>query len=224
MRKWTTAAVVAVLALALAGTATASILPPTAKLHGKSLAEWQRAFWEWDASIPTNGPQIHPSLANGPVDCSYAQSGKVWFLETGAGGEVRSCTVPAGTALYVPSAYWICVPEIDGIDFTQCDIDGAFLPEALALSSVFVDGVETKDLRPWSTATGAFDLALPGEAIWEFYFGIELGSSTPFSGTGAGVLVTPLPVGPHTIVVRAVFPGYGEFEIRYEITVVPGKK
>jgi hypothetical protein len=46
------------------------VLPPWLTYHGRSLAGWQREYFEWASLIPTDGPQPHPGLTDGEVDCS----------------------------------------------------------------------------------------------------------------------------------------------------------
>jgi hypothetical protein len=65
--------------------------------------EWNARWWQWFFSVPASK---NPGLAtNGAVDCSVGQSGDVWFLAgyfLGSGSFTRSCTIPAGKALFIP--------------------------------------------------------------------------------------------------------------------------
>ena len=212
------------LSLAAVGAATAGVLPPNAELQGKPLASWARAYFAWEAAIPTNGPQKHPALASGNVDCSYAQNSKVWFLETGQDGGERRCSIPPGTALFVPVVYWVCDPDLDGVDFPTCIKQGQEkLPNVVSVLTV--DGLATKTSR-WLTDTGKFRLALAGESLWDTKTK-KLGASTLFQAAGVGVLLTPLSTGLHTIRVSVDLDGAGSGKpqaISYKITVGPSKK
>src|SRR5260370_41583438 len=79
------------------------VLPPNFDLFGKSYGEWNAGWWQWSFSVPASK---NPALAtNGALDCSVGQSGNVWFLAghflTG-GSFTRSCSIPAGKALFIP--------------------------------------------------------------------------------------------------------------------------
>ena len=220
----------AVCALMFQTAVSAGVAPPTAKSHGASLGEWAKRFFEFDGAIPVvNGS--HPALEDGAVDCSRGQAGKVWFLETAPsleGDFERRCTIPTGTALYVPVFQWVCSPEIfAGESLADClaQADGAFADVELSLS---VDGKTLDDaaLEAYRAETGPFTLPLAADNFWEFAFGVELGSSISFAADAIGAIVSPLSVGTHTIVVSASSEQFGfDGELTYVITVAPnGKK
>jgi sugar lactone lactonase YvrE len=192
------------------GEPKAVVLPPRLDVKGKSLVEWQRALFRWTSRIPTDGPQPHPGLAEGEVDCSYGQRGRVWFLE--AGGVERSCSIPFGKIVYVPVNFWFCLPEADGIPFPECESQGdPYLEEAVA--TLRVDG-RRFDMRPWRTDAGRFALRLAEANIWELFLGGDLGPTTELSSDGMGALVLLGP-GRHTIVagVSVDFDGDGVPEV-----------
>jgi hypothetical protein len=204
-----------------AGAHGAFVLPPWLKHHGRSLAGWQRAYFKWASLIPTDGPQPHPGLADGDVDCSYAQRGNVWFLELG--GVERRCSIPFGKTLYVPVNFWACLPEADAIPFPECETEGEGFLEA-AIFTLTLDG-HTIDLRAWRSETGRFRLKLADQNVWEAFFGFaDLGRSTPFSADGVGALVLLGP-GKHTVVAGVAFDFDGDgtpdhtSETSYELTV-----
>jgi hypothetical protein len=206
-----------------AGSRGAFVLPPELKYHGRSLAGWQRAYFRWASLIPTDGPQPHPGLAEGDVDCTYAQRGSVWFLELG--GVDRRCSIPFGKALYVPVNFWACLPEADAIPFAECETEGDGFLEA-AIFTLTLDGHRI-DLGAWRTETGRFRLKLADQNVWEAFFGFaDLGRSTPFSADGVGALVLLGP-GNHTVVAAVAFDFDGDgtpdhtSETSYELTVTP---
>jgi hypothetical protein len=206
------------------GERRAFVLPPWLRVQGKSLVEWQRALFRWTSRIPTDGPQPHPGLAAGEVDCSYGQRGRVWFLETG--GVERSCSIPFGTIVYVPVNFWFCLPEGDGILFPDCETEGdGYLSEATA--TLTVDGRRI-DLRPWRTDAGRYTLELAEANIWEFFLGGELGPTSELSSDGMGALVLLGP-GRHTVIAGSSFDFDGDgvpetSETRHELTVTTGWK
>jgi hypothetical protein len=197
------------------------VLPPWLNYRGRSLSGWQRAYFRWASLIPTDGPQPHPGLAEGDVDCSYAQRGQVWFLELG--GVERRCSTPFGKTLYVPVNFWFCMPEADEVPFEQCEAEGEGFLDA-AVFTLTLDGRRI-DLRAWRTETGRLSLELADQNVWEAFFGFaDLGRSTAFSSEGVGALVLLLP-GRHTIVSAVTFDFDGDgapdhtSETSYEITV-----
>ncbi len=160
----------AVCALMFQTAVSAGVAPPTAKSHGASLGEWAKRFFAFDGAIPVvNGS--HPALEDGAVDCSRGQAGKVWFLETAPsleGDFERRCTIPTGTALYVPVFQWVCSPEIfAGEPLADClaQADGAFADVELSLS---VDGKTLDDaaLEAYRAETGPFTLPLAADNFW----------------------------------------------------------
>jgi hypothetical protein len=203
----------------------AFVLPPWLKYRGRSLADWQRGYFEWASLIPTDGPQPHPGLTEGDVDCSYAQRGHVWFLELG--GVERRCSIPFGKTLYVPVNFWACLPEADPVPFPECEAEGdGFL--AAATFTLTLDGRRI-DLGAWRTETGRFRLKLADQNVWEAFFGFDdLGRSTPFSADGVGALVL-LAQGQHTVVAGARFDFDGDgvpdhtTTTSYEITITLGR-
>jgi hypothetical protein len=203
----------------------AFVLPPWLKYHGKSLAGWQRRFFQWTSLIPTDGPQPHPGLTEGDVDCTYAQRGQVWFLELG--GVERRCSIPYGKTLYVPVNFWACSPEADLVPFPECEAQGdGFL--AAATFTLTLDGRRI-DLAAWRTETGRFTLNLADQNVWEAFFGFDdLGQSTPFSADGVGALVLLGP-GRHTVVAGLAVDVEGDgipdhtTTTSYEITITLGR-
>jgi hypothetical protein len=202
----------------------AFLLPPALRYRGRTLAGWQRAYFKWASLIPTDGPQPHPGLAEGDVDCSYAQRGHLWFLELG--GVERRCSIPFGKALYVPVNFWACLPEADRTPFPQCEAEGdAFLQAATF--TLTLDG-QRIDVAAWRTETGRFRLKLADQNVWEAFFGFaDLGRSTPFSADGVGALVLLGP-GEHTVVAGVAVDVDGDgpdhvSETSYEITVTHGR-
>lgn len=89
------------------------IIPPKAHFEGRTYAQWSAAQWQWEleaTDIPTS-PMVDPNAGTAsqpePVDCTLGQSGRVWFLAGVTFYEpdvpvYRSCTVPAGVALFFP--------------------------------------------------------------------------------------------------------------------------
>jgi ketosteroid isomerase-like protein len=91
-----------VLAVVLLPGAAFAEVGAVAETAGRSYGEWSAAWWQWAESFEA---AQSPLAAEGAVDCTLGQEGPVWFLaggQSGAGGAVRSCTIPTGKALFFP--------------------------------------------------------------------------------------------------------------------------
>lgn len=181
-----------------------TVLPPSANPHGASYNEWGARWWQWVIAQPIDRDPL--TDATGQF-CAVGQSGPVWFLSGGVAA--RRCVVPEGKALFFPIASESYVlfpwdpndtPQL-GRDLTKRDIDTAFN------MSVEVDGNSIPDLgtyRAQSPASGAltetFSVNIPANK----YNGVPPG---PYQTVADGfyVMLAPLPVGIHSVHIRANF-------------------
>jgi hypothetical protein len=84
----------------LAFLGNSGVMPPHARPHRLTYADWSVRWWQWADSIPAVD---NPILDQTGDDCGQSQSGSVWFLAGTAGGSVaRSCTVLVGKAILFP--------------------------------------------------------------------------------------------------------------------------
>lgn len=235
-----------------AGT-TPGVAPPSAAPHGASYADWSSRWWTWAYQTPATGPdgEQHLFLADvgtpaapAPVDCSYAQTGRVWFLTgtfqpSGADSHEyfanRSCSVPAGTALLVPvvNSEW----DFTGVDDVPDDPAEALQQlrdlaaadmDAVTSMSATIDGRPVQGLTGPGTAyrvqSGPFSYTLPAGNL----FGLPAGTTTASPGAvadGVFLFVHPLSVGTHVLHWEAVVgdpqdPDFAQ-DITYTITVAP---
>jgi hypothetical protein len=199
--------------------------------------ELSALWWQWIFSIPT---AANPNLADGVVDCSYAQSShsrsaQIWFLAGSFGGAAdRSCTVPRGIALFFPllnieyDNVGCCDPTTLPFTYSIQQIKqfaAAAQDNPLELHAS-VDGVPVPAYRAQSQvfsysfpATGnlynsLFGLAVPG-TNWP--------STTVFPAVSDGywVMVDPLPPGTHLIKFGAIANNGFTVDITYHITIAP---
>lgn len=220
------------------------VVDPTSVAYGRTYSEWSAAWWQWAMSIPVAS---HPIFDNG--DCSVGQSGPVWFLggKACAVGQncppppyTRSCTVPAGKALYFPiinieqsepeEPNWGCgntlpplvsgtIAEmraclesyITGSTNIEADLDGKRIPH---IDRFHVQAVTYDDTWPddnWLTATGEGPF--------------PAGTFFPAVDDGWYVMLSPLPAGHHTLHFKGTFsPQFGGAtqEMTYNLTVAKG--
>jgi len=184
------------------------VAPITATTHGKSYADWAIVWWQFVHAIPKS---VNPTLGG---DCTIGQSGDdVWFLAGNFGGaEVRSCQVPAHTALFFPVLNKICkqCPESScaashNSDLAVCASRGLELATDLFLE---VDGVPLPSVAQQRVATLPFTWtapANPADHVRSCLGPVPANScGTPegarFGQTdGYWIMLEPLPPGPHTI-------------------------
>jgi hypothetical protein len=109
-------ALVGVPATAGAALPTSVVVQPQWLPAGATYGDLSARWWQWALQTPVVRDHLLISqfvtagTAPIEVNCSYAQSGPVWFLATSVllgvvppgGVAVRTCTVPAGRALFFP--------------------------------------------------------------------------------------------------------------------------
>ncbi len=216
------------------------VLPPHSHAYGVTYSEWSARWWQWVYSLPTstNGVDTHPFLVEGAVDCSYGQSGKVWylvgkfgFLDPNTGQLIakanRSCSVPTGTALFFP----ILNAEADDIGPDGQPL--GFSVEALrawakdnmdATTYMYaeIDGRVIANPARYRVQSPIFTLTLPENNLYQFfgYDQVHAGTYSPAVADGVFLMLAPLSVGKHTIVVRGENPGF-KLDVRYDIRVTP---
>src|ERR1051325_2933921 len=96
------------------------ILPPGSSAYGHSYGEWAALWWQWVLAIPADENPLTDTTGE---FCDVGQAGPVWFLAGTFGSSVeRSCTIPAGKAIFVPVHNWIfgsaafdCDPTVPGV-------------------------------------------------------------------------------------------------------------
>ena len=61
--------------------------------------QWATNWWNWITSIPEENNPVGDETGE---KCTIGQKGPVWFLPGTSGGKLeRTCTVPAGKALFL---------------------------------------------------------------------------------------------------------------------------
>jgi len=199
------------------------VLPPNSNPYGKSYAEWGAAWWQWALSIPAARNPVNDRT--GGQFCAEGQSGPVWFLAGTFGFSTeRSCTVPAGKALFFPVANTIggagvfdCEPTGTG----PCDVDALLRASLEWLSQVDileaeVDGVAVRELAQYVAISSPFALSLPAGAV----FGLPEGTFQPNIAGGYWLMLAPLPPGQHTIRFRGGISSSFDVQVIYHLTIV----
>ena len=160
--------------------------------YGIPYGEWLAKWWQWSFSIPT---AQHPRDAYTPEKCTLNQEGPVWFLADQLGGqEERTCTIPAGKAIFVPLLVGQCdysSPDVKSDeDLRRCAMEG----NEYGVIEATLDGIKLKNLEQYRTQSGFFNITIPEDNI----YGISAGNFRSLSD-GFFVFLEPLPPGKHDV-------------------------
>jgi hypothetical protein len=159
---------------------------------GTPYGQWLAKWWQWSFSIPTAN---HPRDNYSPEKCGINQAGPVWFLADQLGGrEERTCTIPAGKAIFVPLLIGQCdysTPEIkNDVDLKTCASEG----NNYGVIEATIDGVKLKNLEGYRTQAGFFNITVPQNNIYN-----EKPGTYKAFADGFFVLLEPLKLGTHEV-------------------------
>ncbi len=193
------------------------VIKPNSVAYGRTYSEWSAAWWQWAFSIPVAS---HPLFDNG--DCSVGQSGPVWFLggkfcqtgQTCPGSAIRSCSVPAGKALFFPLSNvedsapeepnWGCgnsLPPLVGGTIAEMRSCAAFYVDQVVGLEADLDGKNIGNLKDLRVTSVQFDVTWPADnvlnAIGEGPF--SAGTYSPVVDDGYYIMLAPLSAGSHTL-------------------------
>ena len=195
------------------GNPNPGVLPPSSHPFGATYGVWSARWWQWALGqpVPTN-----PLLDTTGASCGVGQAGKVWFLAGtfGGGSAIRTCTIPAGKALFFPVANAFCSEEGNGTPEAQRACAKSTMDAATNLSAE-VDSISIQDLQLYRVQSPIFDLTLPDNNI----FGAPAGVYTPTAADGIQLMLAPLSAGSHVIHFHTVFPGNDPIDVTYHLTV-----
>jgi hypothetical protein len=205
------------------------VLPPASLPYGASYGTWGGRWWQWAVSAPFLADPITDETG---ARCGINQSGPVWFLAGNFGGEtVRSCTVPAGKAIFFPIvnffAEYPCPPEFgfepapgQTLEEFLRGFIAPFIDDATNMA-VEVDGVALADLTAYRGAT-FFDMTL--HPSWADIDPCATGDAQPTASDGYWIMLAPLAPGPHTIHFHAELPDFGfVLDVTYNLRVLGGR-
>jgi hypothetical protein len=121
--------------------------------------QWLAKWGQWSFSIPTAN---HARDSYSPEKCGINQAEPVWFLADQLGGrEERTCTIPAGKAIFVPLLVGECdysAPEIkNDADLQRCASEG----NNYGVIEASVDGVNLKNLEGYRTQARFLNITIP---------------------------------------------------------------
>jgi len=196
------------------------VLPVNSHPYGMTYGEWSAEWWQWALSIPADR---NPVTDTSGEFCAEGQSGKVWFLAGTFGTtETRSCTIPAGKALFFP----IINCESSEIEYgftTEAEMraDATATINAVTDLKVEVDGKELKDLWSYRVQSGLFTIWLPQDNVLDLEIPTGEGVSSDTVSDGYWIMLAPLSAGEHTIHIHGEVDGVFVTDVTYYLTVVP---
>jgi hypothetical protein len=189
------------------------------------------AFWEWAFSIPAD---VNPLLDEDGTDCMVGQSGGVWYLAGNWNGSppapvARNCTVPAGTAFFVPVFNFVNVntPDLCGQpgSFSSGELRAQVAPfvDGATNLTLTVDGAKVANLH--RSKSGVFSVTMPEDNLFNVPTfcgpgGIPAGVYSPAIDDGYYGEVGALGAGSHVIHAHADWQ-FGTVDVTYHITAVP---
>ncbi len=179
--------------------ANSGVLPPNSRSHGMTYGEWSAAWWQWALSgTAADNPVADPTGAS----CAVRQTAAVWFLAGTFGGDAeRTCTVPAGKALFFPiiNTVWANDP---GGTATEDEVRAAARADLVgATASAEIDGTAITNLQGYLVESPTFTLVLSDDNV----LGAPGGTYAPAAAAGIHLLLAPLAPGSHLVRFRGCF-------------------
>jgi hypothetical protein len=179
------------------------IFTPESKPYNMTYGEWTAKWWKWFISIPTAENPINDQSGE---KCATHQVGDVWFfLGSGGGKTIRSCTIPAGKAILIPAIITECSFAEDQSLKTESDLRSCAKDDQDQVTKVWatIDGLDLAPSQVYRVQSPLFDVNFPDENV----FAVPSGPTQAVSD-GHWVFIKPLSPGNHNIHVGGVIVDY----------------
>lgn len=206
-------------------------------IFGNTYSHWSAAWRQWADSLPV---KKHPLFDTAP--CSEGQSGPVWFLggrfcsdqlkNCDSAPAVRSCTIPAGKALFFPIVNSAC---LDGeAKNALCVTAKPLISEIRAVVADQID--QAKDLQVtlddktvnndylkanFRVQSSVYPTTLPDGNLYQ-EFGEPVITAGTYLGVDDGVylMLAPLKKGTHKLNIKGYFPQFDfKLDFNYDLIV-----
>jgi hypothetical protein len=197
------------------------VVPPAQTWAGKSYVDLAGDWWRWAAAIPST---LSPVSDRKGFLCQVRQSGNFFFLAQSTGGAPvsRTCTVPAGRAVFFPVITLRCSGRAGDIRLNTCAKDSVN-----RVNFVQVD-VDRQTLMAADFPTGPVDMPFRARSR---PVSVSFAARNPFGAAsgptrlvadGFWVLLRPLKPGTtHTIRIRGRVRGGFATSVTYRLRVGP---
>jgi hypothetical protein len=174
------------------------VFPPTSRPYGMTYEQWSARWWQWALATPR---PTNPLLDTTGANCGVGQSGPVWFLAGtwGSGSVARSCTVPAGKALFFPVMSAVYVQETPDVSYEG---QLAFAKAAMkgARGAAAIDATQMQNLeQEYRFSSPSFSIQLPDDSLFNGPSVVPAGTYEPAAAYGIYLMVAPLSSGAHAI-------------------------
>lgn len=207
--------------------AAEAFVVPVGLTSGAEYGEWSARWWQWALSIPWGKNPVADTTGE---HCAEGQVGNVWFLAGSFGSDPveRTCTVPKGKPLFFPL---INVAVSDPFpNETILDLRMQALPfiDPTTSLSVTIDKLTlgTAILSKFRVQSPVFQVVIPQGAVQCIFvpgppdpacFLFPAGPHPTVVSDGYWLFLSPLPVGTHTIKIKAV--GFFNQDVTYTLIV-----
>ncbi len=179
------------------------VVPTHASPYGTSYEQLAADFWTWMWTAPL---AEHPGLDETGEFCDVGQSGNIWFLggvpPAGGGTFERSCTVPAGTALFFPpiNISLHCPLPFESVEDLRRF--AAEFPDHIVELEVTVDGTPLENLFDYRVQSEVYHL--PPSELLDSMGVPPFCTGTPAIADGFYLLLAPLAAGHHVVQYKVV--------------------
>jgi hypothetical protein len=194
----------------LCTTPGAGVIPVGEGCANQTYAELSAAFWQYALGQPTS---TSPLLGSAGADCQLGQSGSVFFLAGRFDGTDanRTCTVPAGKALFfpliaiidisTPPGFCTRIPNLGQVADCAPESPAELLADVKPVEDSAVRlnaSVDGRSLSPagFRVQSPAFSLFVPADNL---FGGLLPRQAYMAVADGYYLLIAPLPVGTHTL-------------------------
>ena len=173
------------------------VVPPGTDVAGLSQAEWSARWWQYLLNFPND---ISPYLDETGALCNVGQSGPVFFLVGSPTTVERTCTIPLGTAVFIPASGGECStvepPPFFGSNEEELTACAEALAEQIDISQVevTVNGEAVENLADYQVTTPVYSVVLPEQNLFEAPAGVADSVAVEFP-----VILDGLPEGEHVI-------------------------
>jgi hypothetical protein len=213
----TTASAASTVPPSAGGGANPGVVPPDARYAGATYGQWSARWWQWVLSI---GVADNPLLDTTGAKCGQAQSGPVWYLAGSTANDPveRSCTVPAGKALFFPlvNAFEAGNPPPPPRPSFKTELAAVRRDVKGETGFATIDGRTLKNVQQYHTESPDFGISLTADNIYSAPAGLY----APTAAAGLFLMLRPLSPGSHTIKFGGTLPVSGvNPDITYHLTV-----
>ena len=209
----------------------ARVIRPGQDCSQKDYEQLSAAWWEWAMEQPMTSPSgaTHPFVDAPTFEVTEGQSGRIWNLASPFGTMTRSCSIPAGKALFVGMLN-AEASDLEGLGATKAErrTNAKWQADHIVPSSLSatIDGVSVKNITSFRALSPQFDFNAPTPWIFGATGGLGLAVAD-----GYYLLIAPPSAGPHRIHYTGAFhfaiaegdpyDWDGPLDMVYNLTVVP---